>query len=90
MNMTEKCKWNLQISQKVKHQMQECASEFISFVTSEANDRRMSEKRQGINGEDVIVAMANLGFDQYVHVLKNYLKNIKRPKSSKRKDDDDE
>ena len=80
----------LQISQKVKYSMQECASEFISFVTSEANDHRVLEKRKSINGEDVIWAMDSLGFDRYVHVLKNYMKTIKRPRNSKRKDEDDE
>ena len=57
--------------------MQECVSEFISFITSEASDRCQAEKRKTINGEDILFAMSTLGFDNYVEPLKLYLQKYR-------------
>lgn len=53
--------------------MQECVSEFIAFITSEAAERCAAEKRKTITGEDIVWAMEQLGFDQYAHLMKLYL-----------------
>ena len=67
----------LPISAKVgkdsKEGIQECVSEFISFITSEASDKCQQEKRKTINGDDILWAMSTLGFDKYVEPLKIYL-----------------
>ncbi|CAH1452179.1 unnamed protein product [Lactuca virosa] len=52
---------------------QECVSEFISFITSEASDKCLKEKRKTINGDDLLWAMATLGFEDYIEPLKAYL-----------------
>ncbi|KAL4605312.1 hypothetical protein ACB092_09G019600 [Castanea dentata] len=52
---------------------QECVSEFISFITSEASDKCQREKRKTINGDDLLWAMATLGFEDYIDPLKIYL-----------------
>ncbi|CAF3765909.1 unnamed protein product [Rotaria magnacalcarata] len=54
-----------------------CVSEFISFVTSEASDRCLQEKRKTINGEDIILAMLTLGFDSYVEPLRTFLTKVR-------------
>ncbi|CAN1198072.1 Nuclear transcription factor Y subunit B-7, partial [Linum perenne] len=41
--------------------VQECVSEFISFVTGEASDKCQREKRKTINGDDIIWAITTLG-----------------------------
>merc|ERR1711907_127349 len=56
-----------------KETVQECVSEFISFITSEASDKCLQEKRKTINGDDLLWAMSTLGFDKYVEPLKLYL-----------------
>ena len=56
-----------------KQTTQECVSEFISFITSEASDKCLQEKRKTINGDDLLWAMSTLGFDKYVEPLKIYL-----------------
>ncbi|KAI2805351.1 hypothetical protein BLOT_004347 [Blomia tropicalis] len=61
------------IAKDSKECVQECVSEFVSFITSEASDRCKQEKRKTINGEDILFAMANLGFDNYIEPLKLYL-----------------
>lgn len=61
------------VSKDAKECMQECVSEFISFITSEASDKCVSEKRKTINGEDILFAMSSLGFENYGEVLKIYL-----------------
>ena len=43
--------------------VQECVSEFISFVTSEASDKCQREKRKTVNGDDLMFALSTLEFD---------------------------
>ena len=52
-------------------------SEFISFVTSEASDRCLQEKRKTINGEDILLAMSSLGFDSYIEPLRVFLAKVR-------------
>ncbi|KAI9225451.1 MAG: nuclear transcription factor Y subunit B-3-like protein [Piptocephalis tieghemiana] len=64
---------NAKIAKDAKETVQECVSEFISFITSEASDRCQQEKRKTINGEDILWSMGSLGFDNYAEALKIYL-----------------
>ncbi|TPX63982.1 hypothetical protein SpCBS45565_g06226 [Spizellomyces sp. 'palustris'] len=64
---------NSKIAKEAKDCIMECVSEFISFITSEATDRCISEKRKTINGEDILWAMQSLGFDNYCETMKVYL-----------------
>lgn len=68
---------NAKISKEAKETMQECASEFISFVTGEASDKCHKEKRKTVNGDDICWAMATLGFDDYAEPLKKYLQRFR-------------
>lgn len=64
---------NAKISKEAKETVQECVSEFISFITGEASDKCQKEKRKTINGDDLLWAMTRLGFENYVGILKAYL-----------------
>ena len=64
---------NAKIAKDAKECVQECVSEFISFVTSEASDKCLREKRKTINGDDLLWAMSTLGFEDYMEPLKMYL-----------------
>ncbi|KAJ4841388.1 Nuclear transcription factor Y subunit B-8 [Turnera subulata] len=64
---------NGKIAKEAKETVQECVSEFISFITSEASDKCQREKRKTINGDDLLWAMATLGFEDYIDPLKIYL-----------------
>ena len=64
---------NAKIAKDAKEGIQECLSEFISFITSEASDKCQQEKRKTINGDDLLWAMSALGFDKYIEPLKIYL-----------------
>ncbi|CAL5199617.1 unnamed protein product [Lathyrus oleraceus] len=61
------------ISKEAKETMQECVSEFISFITGEASEKCQKEKRKTINGDDLVWAMTTLGFEEYAEPLKVYL-----------------
>ncbi|XP_075242489.1 uncharacterized protein LOC142337232 [Convolutriloba macropyga] len=65
------------IAKDAKECVQECVSEFISFITSEASEKCALEKRKTINGEDLIYAMQQLGFDSYVEPLRIYLQKYR-------------
>ncbi|CAI0442877.1 unnamed protein product [Linum tenue] len=100
---------NGKIAKDAKDTVQECVSEFISFITSDynlvfqgsilgtvmsetcgtvtsaflcfiarviqirASDKCQKEKRKTINGDDLLWAMATLGFEDYIEPLKAYL-----------------
>ncbi|GFQ05702.1 nuclear transcription factor y subunit b-5 [Phtheirospermum japonicum] len=54
------------ISKEAKETMQECVSEFISFVTGEASDKY-----------DICWALGNLGFDDYAGIMNRYLEKYR-------------
>ena len=64
---------NAKVAKDAKETVQECVSEFISFITSEASDKCAREKRKTVNGDDLLWALSTLGFECYVEPLKAYL-----------------
>ena len=84
---------NAKIAKDAKETVQECVSEFISFITSEASDKCQREKRKTINGDDLLFAMSTLGFEDYVEPLKIYLHKYREAegeKTSNAKEDGEE
>lgn len=76
---------NAKVSKEAKECVQECVSEFVSFITSEASEKCSAEKRKTVNGEDILFAMASLGFENYAEVLKIYLTKYREYQNSKEK-----
>ncbi|KAG9309554.1 histone-fold-containing protein [Chiua virens] len=66
------------IAKDAKECVQECISEFISFITSEAAEKCHMEKRKTIGGEDILYAMATLGFENYAETLKIHLAKLRQ------------
>uniref|UniRef100_A0A6B2G362 Nuclear transcription factor Y subunit B-9 (Trinotate prediction) n=1 Tax=Myxobolus squamalis TaxID=59785 RepID=A0A6B2G362_MYXSQ len=71
------------VSQDARITMQECASEFISFIGSEAAELAKMERRRTLTAEDIIMAMTNLGFDNYLPFSKTLLEKIKHESSNR-------
>ena len=61
-----------QIAKDAKVCMQECVTEYISFITSEAADSCREEKRKTITSDDILDAMKKLGFEAYCDQLREY------------------
>merc|ERR1711983_124423 len=76
------------VAKEARECVQECVSEFISFITSEASERCQAEKRKTINGEDILFAMSTLGFDNYVEPLKLYLQKYRESMKGERQPGD--
>ncbi|KAJ7960244.1 Nuclear transcription factor Y subunit B [Quillaja saponaria] len=74
---------NGKVSKDAKETVQECVSEFISFITGEASDKCQREKRKTINGDDLLWAMTTLGFEEYVEPLKIYLQKYRELEGEK-------
>ena len=74
---------NAKISKDAKETVQECVSEFISFITGEASDKCQREKRKTINGDDLLWAMTTLGFEEYAEPLKIYLQKYREMEGEK-------
>lgn len=66
------------LSKEAKETVQECVSEFISFVTSQAAEKCSIEKRKTLNGEDILFAMYTLGLENYSETLKIYLAKYRK------------
>ncbi|KAK6911568.1 Transcription factor CBF/NF-Y/archaeal histone domain [Dillenia turbinata] len=76
------------VSKEARETMQECVSEFISFVTGEASDKCLKENRKTVNGDDICWALSSLGFDDYAEVIARYLhkyREFEREKANQRK-----
>ena len=53
------------------------SSLIINPSFTRASDKCIAEKRKTITGDDVLVAMATLGFDNYIEPLKLYLQKYR-------------
>lgn len=76
-NISRLMKLSIPASSKIARDAKDCVQdsvcEFIAFLTSEAADRCLDEKRKTINGDDVLYAMRTLGFDDYEAVCNVWL-----------------
>ncbi|KAK2970451.1 hypothetical protein RJ640_003660 [Escallonia rubra] len=66
------------ISDVAKKSIQECVSEFINFITSEAIEKCQREHRKTLTAEDILYAMHALGFEMYVAPLTTYLNRLRQ------------
>ncbi|PWN22331.1 histone-fold-containing protein [Microstroma glucosiphilum] len=64
---------SLKLSSPTKTMMQDIVSEFILFVTAEAQERAEAQRRSTLNGDDVLYALEVLGFRDYERVGKVWL-----------------
>ena len=71
--MKQSLKPKAKVSKNAKETVQECVSEFISFITSEAAQRSKMDKRKTVNGEDILTSLEVLGFEKYAEILRIYL-----------------
>ncbi|MFQ6670113.1 hypothetical protein Gotur_035144 [Gossypium turneri] len=79
---------NAKVSKDAKQTLQECATEFISFVTGEASDKCRKENRKTVNGDDICWALGALGFDNYADAIVRYLhkyREVERDKATQNK-----
>ena len=49
----------------------------LDSLCPRAAERCLKEKRKTVTGEDILFAMATLGFDNYIEPLKNFLTKYK-------------
>jgi len=68
---------NMKVSKEAMLEIQKCISEFISFITSEAGEKCLVEKRKTLNGDDIIFSLGSMGFDNYSEVLQIYLEKYR-------------
>ncbi|KAL3503626.1 hypothetical protein ACH5RR_038075 [Cinchona calisaya] len=73
---------NAKVSEDAISILQECVSEYISFITSEANERCHCELGKTIKAEDSLYAHAKLGFEDYVGLLTLYSNKYRRNEAS--------
>eukprot|EP01068_Selenidium_serpulae_P012968 Selendium_serpulae@DN5904_c0_g1_i1.p1 len=64
---------NAKISKDAKVCLHTCVFEFLLFVTAEASDTCLQERRKTLNGDDIIRALDSLGFDRFLLPMRCYL-----------------
>lgn len=64
---------SLKLSSPTKTMMQDIVSEFILFITAEAQERAEAQRRSTLNGDDILYALEVLGFRDYERVGKVWL-----------------
>ncbi|KRX17248.1 Nuclear transcription factor Y subunit B, partial [Trichinella nelsoni] len=75
---------NGKIAKDAKECCQECVSEFVTFITSEAAERCVIEKRKTISGDDIMWALRRLDFEDYIPTMAVCLEKFRSvPKSEK-------
>ena len=74
---------DVKINKDTKDFVATCVSEFISFITSEAADKCLQEKRKTLNGEDIVWALHNMGMGEYVEPLRVYLTKYRESRADK-------
>ncbi|XAR53880.1 hypothetical protein NMG60_11022593, partial [Bertholletia excelsa] len=74
---------SVKVSKDAKEMLQECVSEFISFITGESSEKCQKEKRKTINGDDLLWAMTTLGFEDYFEPLQLYLQKYREVEEEK-------
>jgi len=75
----------LKVAKEAKEVIQECVSDFIGFVTSDAAERLEEDKRKTITADDILGSIRALGFDQYVPILEEFMRELQAYKSRQSK-----
>lgn len=75
----------LEVSDGALNDIMKHAHEFITFVTSEANDKCQREQRKTITGDDIVSSLESLGFENYYQLLSIYSQKLKETKLEKLK-----
>jgi len=63
---------NVKISREARYSVQECVTEFIGLITTEAVDRLQQDRRKTITGDDVLSSIRALGFSDYETPLQTF------------------
>ncbi|CAJ0587358.1 unnamed protein product, partial [Mesorhabditis spiculigera] len=66
------------MAKEARELVQDCASEFISFITSHANERCLQERRKVVTSDDLLDALRDLGFDEYIEPMAMFLNRYRR------------
>lgn len=73
------------ISKEIRTAFKESAKLFISYLSATANDQATNAKRQTVSPEDVINAIKELEFDDFVKPLEETLEKYQSNKTKKTK-----
>ncbi|KAF7833121.1 nuclear transcription factor Y subunit B-9 [Senna tora] len=67
----------LRISEDAKQTLQVCVSAFIRFITNKPNERCEQDCRITVTSYDILWAVRNLGFNDYVEPLTTFLSRLR-------------
>uniref|UniRef100_A0A1I7TGA0 CBFD_NFYB_HMF domain-containing protein n=1 Tax=Caenorhabditis tropicalis TaxID=1561998 RepID=A0A1I7TGA0_9PELO len=69
---------NAKLSKDAKECVQECVSEFISFIASEASDICNQMRRKTITADDLLTALESTGFDNFAEPMRIFLQKYRQ------------
>ncbi|XP_066256428.1 DNA polymerase epsilon subunit 3 [Euwallacea similis] len=74
---------HVSVGKDARAALSRAASVFVLFLTSQASQEAKRENRKTLLGKDVITALEELEFDDFISPLKALLKDFKEAKSKK-------
>ncbi|XP_030753760.1 DNA polymerase epsilon subunit 3 [Sitophilus oryzae] len=74
---------NVIIGKDARAALSRAASVFVLFLTSQASQEAQREKRKTLLGQDVIKALEELEFEDFIDPLQRVLKDFKESKGKK-------
>ncbi|XP_076636233.1 DNA polymerase epsilon subunit 3 Chrac-14 [Colletes latitarsis] len=72
------------IAKDARTAVAKASSIFILYLTSSANIIAKKGNRKMISGQDVIQAMTDIDFDQFIHPLEDSLENFRKTQKEKK------
>lgn len=69
---------DMEICPEALELVQVAATEFISFITSDAIDNVMTGNRVAIKEQDVLESLESLGFEDYIQVIETHQRVVKK------------
>ena len=76
---------HVKVSKDAKETLQECITEFVLFVTSEASERVARDHRSTVTQADLLKAMDKLAFFPYIQPMTKFAAVLKEKRKSKKK-----
>mmetsp|Transcript_26644 Transcript_26644/g.52503 ORF Transcript_26644/g.52503 Transcript_26644/m.52503 type:complete len:218 (+) Transcript_26644:24-677(+) len=76
---------NIQVAKEVKQSFAKAAGLFILYLTSTANDFCKQARRQTVSATDVLNAVEELEFDEFLEPLQQFLSAYRKQQQAKKK-----
>ncbi|KAK9877234.1 hypothetical protein WA026_016980 [Henosepilachna vigintioctopunctata] len=76
---------SVHIGKDARSALSRAASVFVLYITSQASKQAQKFKRKTLSGQDVMNALSDLGFEEFLEPLEEFLKSFQDSKGMQKK-----